>query len=166
MKTRYMTEDRALKGIQRLLSAPDDLAASGAQIVRNRMELDAADAEYQALFKKYRKELKKVMSEAVDWWQGRVEVLTEDLGDAKAARLQNWRELPAGPASDPYVVAVIRKYWLACHALNDSMPKTSQIAPQEFLLAWVVAEGDDATAEILSGMPYWPIGLDRNGNWT
>lgn len=166
MKTRYMTEARALQGIRRLLSAPQDLAPSGAPLVRNSIALAQADEAYRRLYAKYRKALKPALKEAVEWWDGRTEVLTAEVGDAKAARMANWRELPAGPASDPYVVAIIRQYWLACDALNASMPEPVRVPPQSLLLGWVVDEGDDACAEILSGMPYWPIGLDRQGNWT
>lgn len=166
MKPKYMTEERMRAGIHRLLTAPADLAVHGARIIQGSPTIKQAPEPYAKLHAKYRKELKKVMAEAVEWWDGRTEVLTEELGNDKQARMANWRELPAGPASDPYTVAVVRKYWLACDELNDSQPAGAQVAPEVFLLQWVVDEGDMATAEILSGMPYWPMGLDDSGNWS
>ena len=164
MKPKYMTEERMQTGLARLLAAPRDLALCGARIIADSPPLAHAGEAHRKLYAKYRKELKKVLAEAIEWWDGRTEVLTEELGSAKRARLENWREFPAGPVSDPYTVAVLRKTWLACDALNAG-GASPPVAPEALLLGWVVEEGDMQTAEILSGMPYWPIGLDYAGNW-
>ena len=37
--------------------------------------------------------------------------------------------------------------------------------PEEFLLRWLVTDRLDELAEFLAGMPYWPIGMDEDGNW-
>ena len=164
MKPRYMSEERMLNGIARLLAAPADLALSGAAVVAVSPAFKQAPEAHRKLFQKYRKDLKKVLDEAVQWWDHRTAVFEEELGNANQAQLANWREFPAGPVSDPTTVAVVRKYWLACAQLNaQGDPK---VAPEHFLLQWVVDEGDMVTAELLSGMPYWPMGLDASGNWT
>jgi len=164
MKPKYMTEEGMNEGIARLLVAPRDLALSGAVVIHASPARSEASAPHRALYGKYRKELKKVLDEAEQWWAYRTESLKEEVGSAKEARIANWAEFPAGPVSDPNTVAVIRKYWLACAALNAG--EAPPVAPESFLLQWVVDDGDMATAELLSAMPYWPVGLDGAGRWT
>lgn len=164
MKPKYMTEEGMNDGIARLLVAPRDLALSGAAVIDSSPPIKQASEAHRKLFAKYRKDLKKTLLDAVQWWDHRTEAFKEELRSAKQARIANWREFPAGPASDPYTVAIIRKYWLACDELNAGVePK---VAPEWFMLQWVVDEGDMATAELLSAMPYWPVGLDEAGAWT
>jgi hypothetical protein len=158
-----MTVERMNEGIARLLAAPADLALSGATVVAYSPAANQASKLHRDLFQKYRKELKTVLGDAVQWWDHRTQSFEEELGNAKQARLANWREFPAGPVSDPYTVAVLREYWLACDALNAKV--TPQVAPEQFLLQWVLDEGDMATAELLSAMPYWPVGMDASGHW-
>jgi hypothetical protein len=162
-KPKYMTRERMALGISRLLSAPRDLAVSGATVIESSPPLEQAPEPYRKLYAKYRKDVGKALDDAVAWWDGRTEVFEEELGDTKRARLANWQEFPAGPVSDPYTVAVIRKTWLACHALNARTE--ARVAPEVLLLQWVIDGGDMVTAEMLSAMPYWPIGLDRDGAW-
>ena len=163
MKPKYMTEEGMNEGISRMLTAPHDLALAGAAVIESSPPLKQASDAHRKLFARYRKDLKRVLDDAVQWWDHRTEAFKEELGNAKQARMANWREFPAGPASDPYTVAVIRKYWLACDALNaQAVPP---VAPEALLLQWVVDEGDMATAELLSAMPYWPVGLDADGAW-
>lgn len=164
MKPRYMTQEGMDAGIARMLTAPRDLALAGAPVVALTLPRNRASEAHRALFARYRKELKKVLDEAIEWWEDRTATFKEEEGlSAKQARQANWREFPAGPASDPYTVAVIRKYWLACDALNRR--GEAAVAPEVFLLQWIVDESDWATAEILSAMPYWPVGLDAQGHW-
>jgi len=164
MKPKYMSEERMLGGIARLLAAPADLAASGAAVVAVSPAFKQASEAHRKLFQKYRKDLKKSLDEAVQWWDHRTTVFEEESGNAKQAQLANWQEFPAGPMSDPQAVAVVRQYWLACAQLNaQADPK---VAPEQLLLQWVVDEGDMTTAELLSAMPYWPMGLDASGHWT
>lgn len=164
MKPKYMTQERMLNGIARLLAAPADLALSGAVVVADSPPFEQASEAHRKLFQKYRKELRKALDDAVQWWDHRTAVFEEETGNARQAQLENWREFPAGPVSDPATVAVVRKYWLACAQLN-SQPG-AKVAPEQLLLQWVVDEGDMVTAELLSGMPYWPMGLDESGHWT
>lgn len=164
MKCRYMTEERMWSGIARLLATPQDLALCGARLIPASPSFAEAGEGHRELYVRYRKALDKVLPAAIDWWEGRTQVFTDEFGSAKRARLENWREFPAGPVSDPYVVAVLRETWLACAALNRN-PEMQPVAPEHLLLQWIVDDEDMATAELLSAMPYWPIGLDRAGNW-
>lgn len=161
---RYMTEERMRAGIRRLLAEPRDMALCGARVIARTPSFSEAGEGHRRLYLAYRKSLVSVLRDATEWWDGRTEIFLEELGSEKRARLENWREFPAGPASDPFLVALLRRTWLDCDALNRS-GDVPQVAPECLLLKWIVDENDMATAEILSAMPYWPIGLDRAGNW-
>jgi len=164
MKTRLMSEERAEEGVYRLLNAPLDLALSGARVVSESASPENAP-RHKALFSSYRKDLRKAIPEALAWWNDLIEAAKEEYRTEKRALMETWRERPAGPVSDPALVALIRRYWLQCDSLNREGPAGSQVAPHVFLLQWLLEAGDDEAAEILSGMPYWPIGLDPAGNW-
>ncbi len=164
MKPKYMSEQGMNEGIARLLAAPGDLGLSGAVVIPSSPVAKQASEGHRKLFAKYRRDLKKALDEAEEWWDHRAKEFRKEFGDIKQARLANWREFPAGPVSDPSTVAVIRKYWLACDALNAQA--SPMVAPEVFLLQWVVDEGDLTTAELLSAMPYWPVGLNSSGQWT
>lgn len=163
-KMRYMTEERMWAGIGRLLAQPRDMELCGARIIAHTPSFAAAGEGHRRLYVQYRNSLGKVLRDAIEWWDSRTEVLKKELGSAKRARLENWREFPAGPASDPFVVALLRRTWIDCDVLNRE-GDVHQVAPESLLLQWVVDDNDISTAEILSAMPYWPIGLDRAGNW-
>jgi hypothetical protein len=40
------------------------------------------------------------------------------------------------------------------------------VPPQVFLFGWLVSEGGhDEWVEVMTAMPYWPIGLSEQGEW-
>jgi hypothetical protein len=61
------------------------------------------------------------------------------------------------------VIAVVRKYWLACDALNRKHPERA-IQPPDFLVSCLRSK-DVSLAEFIGQMPYWPVGKDKEGNW-
>lgn len=71
----------------------------------------------------------------------------------------------AGPASAPEFVWFIRHFWLRVDALNRTLPLERRVAPQDLLLGWLAEAGDDESVELATAMPYWPIGLDDQGQW-
>jgi len=148
-----ITKSRRQRGIQRLLSAPLDLALSGAPVWDGRGA--KPDGKHNKLFAAYMKDLGKAVPKAMKFWQE----LAED--DEKMA----WRTRPAGPASDPRFVALIRQYWLACHELNQTLAPSQRVPPEVFLLEWLVDTGKQNLIDVLACMPYWPIGMDKSGNW-
>ena len=89
---------------------------------------------------------------------------TAERSEQEAARAA-WMRRPAGPASYPGMVALVREYWLACDALNRKCAEEERVPPWTFLLSWLMDESHYEAVGVLACMPYWPIGLDEDGNW-
>jgi hypothetical protein len=69
---------------------------------------------------------------------------------------------------------VIQAYWALCHEINHALvDKKRHVAPESLLLGWLRdssgnGSGDrrrNSWVEILSALPYWPVGLDADGRW-
>jgi hypothetical protein len=120
----------------------------------------------------------------------RQDVGPHDVADVLSER---W---PDGPASHPWVLAVIRKYWLACEAINEenaqidsaradveepeyvlsddedrdeedsSDDEDDEIYPHIFVLEWLMTEENDDLATFLGSLSYWPVGLDQDDRYT
>lgn len=152
------------KGIQRLLSAPRDLPQSIAW-QEPPIEKTQGSSGHQKLFDEYVKSLDNAIQTASSWWDGMIKVRMDRGADFETALRESYRARLAGPAAHPEVVWVIRKYWLKCAALNDEVPETQRVPPEVFLLSWLMDGKHGVMVQVLAGMPYWPIGLDRDGNW-
>lgn len=152
-------------GVSRLLESPLTLRASGAPVWTPDPGL-VGSTKHRELFSKYRDEVDEVATAALDWW---TETLEAQLGPGehtKEQKLTVWRNRPAGPASFPGLVAIVREYWLACDRLNREANLAERVPPWTFLLAWLLKDRDyEQCVGVLACMPYWPIGLDRDGNW-
>lgn len=148
-------------GVKRLLSMPLDLPQRHQR--QATVEIGSASAEHRRLFDEYCARLTAAVAEAEKWWTG---MLTKAEGRG-ASSSEAVRDLygmrPAGPASHPSVVAVVRRYWLACGEINEHFRPS--IPPQVFLIAWLLDRRMDREISVITGMPYWPIGLDSDGNW-
>lgn len=75
---------------------------------------------YDKLFDEYVEELRKAKGVAEAWWDDLLAAETQKAGGdpvaGEAAVRNRW---PVGPASHPVVIAVIRKYYLACFEMNE-----------------------------------------------
>lgn len=154
-----ITTKRLKSGIRRLTEAPKDIMLEDYR-VRDNLPFSKSSSKHRTLFASYVKELNIIVPKALSWWKDLEDVAAEE-GDKKNA----WITRPAGPASDPHFVALIRKYWLACHQLNQDLPQNKRVFPEFFLLSWLNEVGYFDSIEIIACMPYWPIGLDESGNW-
>jgi hypothetical protein len=76
---------------------------------------------HEKLFEEYAKDLRNAKTRAEAWWKELHERTTEEMGSKKLADRELAERWPDGPASHPWVIAVIRKYWLACEALNQEI---------------------------------------------
>jgi hypothetical protein len=124
-----------------------------------------ADYRHAALRGDYLMELREAKRWADSWWRSVVETELQRSDEPVEAKRRLAAKYPAGPAAHGSVIAVLRKYWLACVALNEnSVPKT-QMPPEEFLLGSLVDSPELDLAELISGLPYWPIGVDADGKW-
>ncbi len=61
------------------------------------------------------------------------------------------------------VICVFRKYWLECDKINISN-SDEYVNPKDFTVDWLSGEYDDLY-DIIEGMPYYPIGIDEDGNY-
>jgi hypothetical protein len=117
------------------------------------------------LFDEYVAELGEAMESARGWWAALVAVeqtrgaTAEEAGDTARERH------PGGPPSDKTVVAAVRKAWLACDALNAAADPSARVRPEELVMTWLQRERRLELAEFLSGLAYWPVGLDRQLKW-
>lgn len=120
---------------------------------------------HDKLLELYAADLRKAKDEALRWWKALAGPKdTRDPAQKKARR--RW---PAGPASHPRVIAVVRDYWFRCEALNaeiekDPKSKEQTEYPHLFLADRLLNGKDDDLAMFVGGLPYWPIGSDKEGN--
>jgi hypothetical protein len=74
---------------------------------------------HEQLFEQYVEALQEAKKFAERWWMELVENELSIAGVLEEADKRLMRRWPNGPASHPRVLAVVRKYWLACNELNE-----------------------------------------------
>lgn len=150
-------------GIARLLAQPGDIVPRSSG--QARLKEYVAPAHLRELFAGYRNDLRLAGDVAAAWWEGTIEA-QEDLGLSRDEALKEAFDTRlAGPAAHPNVVWVVRSYWLLC---SDTDPKSAAFGlayPEDILLQWLIDAGETELVRLIACMPYWPIGLDENGNW-
>lgn len=150
-------------GFQRLIEAPKDIAQHS-HFSAKQIDLKEAHPGYGALFKQYRERLRDAVEEAGEWWNAVVDGLVErESGDFKKGLVAAYSGWPAGPSSNDRVVEAVREYWLKVCQIGETLKKVDRVAPEVFLLGWLPEKSIERT--VLTGMPYWPIGLDAKGMW-
>ncbi len=159
-----MSLERVDKGVQRLLMSPKDLTSS-VRLQCPEHSSATGVAEHQELFEEYVEVLEIVGQTALAWFDEALESHVEAADDADAAVREYWLARPAGPAAFPGFVAFIRDYWLSCSEINGRLPEENRVAPEQLLVGWLLEGSHPNELKILSCMPYWPIGLDEEGNW-
>jgi hypothetical protein len=147
-----------------LLQAPMTLKSSGARVWAP-VASPAGSSDHVRLFSQYRDRIVRTATMALDWWDDTVDVQRVDGRTEKEAVRAAFECRPAGPASFPEIVALIRKFWLDCDELNQRVSEDERVPPWIFILAWLRDAGHDEAVSVLACMPYWPIGLDEDGNW-
>lgn len=151
------------RGIDRLLAAASDLRTTPIR----ELALGEASEFHRLAHHAYARELERAFAEAEQWW-------TRELGQ-REARGQNSDETlddlylahPCGPVSHPRVLGVIQAFWILCEEINVVFAAGSErrVGPEQLLLGWLLDDHHETWVEILSAMPYWPIGLDAKGQW-
>lgn len=133
------------RGIERLLGAAGDLRTTP---IRPLALADASEF-HRLAHHAYARALERALSEAETWWTS-----------------ERLAEHPSGVVSHPRVLGVIQAYWVLCEEINVILAgQDHQVAPEQLLLGWLL-DGHHATwVDILSAMPYWPIGMDAAGHW-
>lgn len=160
-----VTKETVDQGLARLLSAPKDVQRWDQGVGDPGM--GGASAGHRQLFADYRRALQAVVPAAVAEWSDAIAEGAQQVGSRDEAITILWSRSPAGPADKGEVIAVVRRFWLACDALNRRSAAPARVAPEAFCLAWLAAQAGVAgdAVQVLCCMPYWPLALDRDGNW-
>ena len=124
--------------------------------------------EFENLFEQYVQELDK----AVTYEEDRLDAIRwklENKGKTESEIEGFIRERFAPICCSGRVIAVFRKYWLKCHGLNVHNEKNnidSYVKPKDFTVDWLTRDGDPCELYgVIEGMPYYPIGIDENGDY-
>ena len=151
-------------GVTRLLAAPRDVY-NASIYAKQQPSRDTAHQNYVALYSSYISEFQWVFDDAVESWEADLDELIED-GATLEDAIQSKIELcAAGPAESKPLVWLIRKYWLDCEEVGNCLAPDVRVRPEVLLLQWACEDGQHQFVQLLTAMPYWPIGLDENGNW-
>lgn len=152
------------RGIRRLLNSPLTLRECGAEVWETAPSVTGS-RRHKQLFEEYREEVDYVTAVALEWWKETLGAREQIAAHKHLVKRDAWIDRPAGPASYPGLVALIRDYWLAVHELNSDTAEQERVPPWIFLLGWLLDGNYGQCVSVLACMPYWPIGLDRDGNW-
>ena len=159
-----LTSHNVETGVYRLTHAPKDLFPKKT-IDRKNVPMESAPKVYRKLFDQYLNDFENVYELAAATWNGEIEDLeAQGLSQAEAIQQMLDQQI-AGPAAHPGFTWLIRKYWLACDELNSKNTTPVKILPETFLLEWLVSSEKSTYVQLVSAMPYWPIGLDGVGSW-
>jgi hypothetical protein len=158
---RLIANHNIKNGVWRLTNQPRDLRPDGGA---KDLSMAAAPPGYIQLYHDYLRDLEEVLAIAGETWNAEVEDrqasgLTVDEAILDVIETNG----VAGPASHPAVVWLVRKYWLECARIGTGKPDA--VRPETFLLGWLIEDRRDDAVTLLTAMPYWPIGLDEDGNW-
>lgn len=149
---------------------------------------------YRDLRIQYIAELRAAKNDVNKWWGDLVAAAMDECGTEEAAESElRWR-WPVGPAAHPRFLAVIRKYYLACHKLNQDVrlnmssdPENIEehvleevetgseegeideqdmpINPAVFVGESLFTQETNDLATIVGELTYWPIGIEKNGTY-
>lgn len=155
---------RTERGLARLLGAPRDLDA-GTPVPATSPSLADADPALREVFDSYVQGYGFLREHCLRWWRGCIASAQAPGMSREDAVQEAYVRRPAGPASAPEFVWLIRHFWLRVDDVNRSLPLERRAAPQDVLLQWLVDAGRDDDVRLATAMPYWPIGLDEHGQW-
>lgn len=152
-------------GSTRLLEQGLDLFYPLSERRQGKRGIEARPSSYLMIYREYVAILNSSTVNAVTWWNSLVVRANEQIGDVDKSIRLNYELRPAGPASHPFIVATVREYWLKLTQLPKNDTDDVELFPPTILLNWLIEDGFTDMSDLLTGMPYWPIGLDENGNW-
>lgn len=129
------------------------------------------ETRHDQLFDQYVQELRKAKWAAEKWWKELIASETIKIGGQKEALESIKHRWPLGPASHPYVIAILRKYWLACEKLNREISESSNetdsdsddeepVSPIIFLCEFLMDGKHEKLAAFIAPLNYWPIGME------
>lgn len=86
---------------------------------------------HEQLFEDYVGELSAAKKYADAWWVDLQRKEYSQVGTPQGAHERLRHRWPAGPAAHPRILAVVRKYWLACEALNQAIVRGTDVEDDE-----------------------------------
>ena len=110
---------------------------------------------HRELFEQYVAELAAARSDALAWWDELLALEAKKAGSEEAARQALLLRWPHGPPSHPWVIAVFRKYFLACTRLNEEVEARAPPQDEDIEASEEDWGADDAAEE----------GEDEGGFW-
>lgn len=131
-------------------------------------------SQYDKLFEKYVLEL----TDAVFKEKERLDRIKQINRDKfhNEEKLEVWVESGFGSLSTQgRIIAVFRKYWLKCDELNEANQENDEIVdnedeyidyvnPRDFVVDWLEGTNEELYV-VINSMPYYPIGIDEEGNY-
>jgi hypothetical protein len=126
---------------------------------------------HEELFAKYCDDLQEAKTATLEWWSSLLKREEQVVGDHQQALANVQRRWPRGPVTHPFVVAVVRKYYFACEALNEEMEKKAgggepdHVYPHYFVTELLMDGEHDELLEFIAPLPYLPIGLDQESHF-
>jgi hypothetical protein len=144
---------------------------------------------YEKLLSQYIEELRATKAPVNAWWSRLVAAQLAKTPNKVEAAAELTRRWPGGPATHPRVVAVVRKYFLACDRLNQQVnlrvaesqrgatahttngtreesteeEEDRPISPAVFVGEMLASAKTDDLLKIVAKFSYWPIGTAANG---
>lgn len=148
----------------RLMEAPRDVSTASVYAGTQPSHGDA-HVRYSALYSNYVSNFHGIFEEVVEDWEASLDELIEEGATLENAIQSKIENCAAGPAESKLLVWLVRKYWLDCEEIGKGLDPEARVRPEVLLLRWLADDGHDQFVELLTAMPYWPIGLDEDGNW-
>lgn len=121
--------------------------------------------EHHSRFGRFVGELRIAKSEAEDWWARLIDVETQRTGDRRNAQINVKTRRRNGPVVHPTVIRCVRAAWLDCEQFNRLCAPAARVAPEAFVLLWLIQSGETQLAQFLGCLPFWPLGIDASGAW-
>jgi hypothetical protein len=122
---------------------------------------------HEKLLEEYADSLRTAKDAAEEWWEALLASETRKTKTREQAIDNVKQRWPYGSAAHPLVLAVIRKYYFACQALNDRLAKTkhpSEEYPHVFVTDMLMEDGTDDLGDFVDALPGLPIGVTADGD--
>lgn len=118
---------------------------------------------HDQLFEEYVQALRRAVDEARAAHNAAVNEKMRQGLSAKAAKAEAEKELGL-LCTYPLIIAVFRHYFLACEKLNRDEHVDGFQYPHIFALERLMGKHDDLS-DILTELPYYPVGIDERDEW-
>lgn len=151
------------RGLERLLGAGADLRPRASGLA---LTFEDADETHRLAHAAYLRDLERALIEAERTWARALEHRAARGSTREQALDDLYLRHRVGPVGHPRVLGVIQAYWALCHEINHALvDQKRHVAPEHLLLGWLRDGRHDSWIELLSALPYWPVGLDADGKW-